>query len=254
MQAASKKITVMPIDVEKSSPPPADDEAVRLTYGSMHDLVSPANQICSLTGLLIRQYGDRLGPDAGEMLDLIQGSVNRLQKLLAGFRTYAQIAGQKAPLQLCDGNDLLTASLSSLKPVIDENGASVTRDDLPELYCDPAQITFVFLSLMENSIKFRSQARPEIHVSAVSDEDMSTLVVRDNGIGIDSRNHRRIFEMFKRVHNERYSGAGVGLAIVERIVQRHGGQIWVDSELGQGATFSFSLPRPASLRPNAVVA
>src|SRR5579864_3273110 len=147
MLAASKNIRMVPAGLEKKAPPPADEEAVRLTYGSLHDLVSPANQICSLTGLLVKQYGDRLGADAPEMLALLQGSVSRLQNLVAGFRTYAKITGQTAPVELWDGNALLDASIGSLKQIIEESGATITRDSLPELYCDRAQITYVFTSL-----------------------------------------------------------------------------------------------------------
>lgn len=233
----------MAIDPPTSSPPPAGGEGVRLTYDSLHDLVSPINQISSLTNLLLKQYGARLGPEAADLIGLLEGSVARLQKLLAGFRTYVQIAGQETSFQLCEGNALVADALATLNTAIAQSGASIAYDRLPELYCDPVQTTYMLMSLVENSIKFRSQSPPEIHIASVSDEDSAILSVRDNGIGIDEKHHRRIFEMFKRVHNDQYPGAGVGLAIAERIVARHGGKIWVESKLGHGSTFFISLPR-----------
>ena len=240
-----QKSKMQPDDVEVGGQSPDDDAAVRLTYDSLHDLVGPANQICTLAGLLIRQCGSRLGPESADLAALIQASINDLRTFLDGFRMYAQIAGPRARCEPCDGDTLLQASLASLQSLVEDTGAYVTQDALPEIYCDPTQIAFVFTALVENSIKFRSESRPEVHVAAASSEEAWVFSVRDNGIGIDRKYHRRIFEMFRRVHNKQYAGAGVGLTITERIVQGHGGKIWVESELGQGATFYFALPRAA---------
>ncbi|HLK47039.1 MAG TPA: ATP-binding protein [Bryobacteraceae bacterium] len=236
------------IDSPTGAPPPIG-EGVRLTYDSLHDLVSPINQISSLTNLLVKQYGERLGPEAADLIGLVEGSVARLQKLLTGFRTYVQVAGKESNFQFCEGNTLVSDALASLNTAIEQSGASVSYDRLPDLYCDPAQIVYLLVSLVENSIKFRSQVAPEIHISASSNADSAILSVRDNGIGIDEKNHRRIFEMFKRVHNDQYPGPGVGLAIAERIVERHGGKIWVESKLGQGSTFFVALPRSTGSPP-----
>lgn len=252
MEAASQKMSSRQIELETAEGSQSDG-CVPLTYGALHDLVGPANQVSSLAGLLIKQYGDRLGPEGEVMLGLIQGSVGRLQNLLEGFRTYTRVVGEKPLLRVCDGNALLAGSLSSVKAMIEESGAVITHDPLPALYCDPAQIGHILAGIIENSLKFRNRDRCEVHVSSVLDNDMAILSVRDNGIGIDSKHHRRIFEMFKRLHNERYPGAGVGLAIAERVIQRHGGKIWVESELERGATFFFSLPRTERYRIEAAV-
>ena len=154
-----------------------------------------------------------------------------------------QVLGSPISYRRCDANTLLAGALVSIQPAIEQNQAMVSQDPLPELYCDPNQISYAFASLMQNSIKFRCDLRPEIHVSATADQNVWVFSVRDNGIGIDPRHKDRIFGVFKRIHNEGYPGAGVGLAITRQIVERHGGRIWVESQLGLGATFSFSLPR-----------
>lgn len=247
METASK--TVVP---PGSGADRADEELIPLHYGALHDLLGPANQLCSLAGLLIRQHRDQLGAEAGAVFDLMEGSAKRLQNLLAGLRSYVQITQRQAPFQYCDANALFASSMSTLQAAIDEAAGTVTHDHLPQLYCDPAQISFVFAAVLENAIKFRSQDPPEIRVSAATAGEMWILSVRDNGIGIDSKQHGRIFEMFKRVDGEKYPGAGVGLTIARRIIQRHDGQIWVESEPGRGATFHFSIPREKSSPPSSL--
>jgi light-regulated signal transduction histidine kinase (bacteriophytochrome) len=239
MEAARKKSEVTPIEAGQA------ELAIPLSYDSLHDLVSPANQVCTLTSLLLKEYGNRLGPEADALVGLIQGSMGRLQNLVGGFRLYAQIVGRAAPYEACDATSLLAGALGSLQTALHGSGATVTQDRLPELPCDPAQISYLFASLLDNAIKFRSQQPPKIHISAVGNDDQWTFAIRDNGIGIEAKYHRRIFDLFKRVHNDAYPGAGVGLAIAERVVQRHGGRIWVESDLGSGATFFFSLPKSA---------
>jgi signal transduction histidine kinase len=156
-----------------------------------------------------------------------------------------QVLSAPVSYRRCDGNALLADACVSLQAAIDEHGATVTHDPLPEIYCDPAQIGYAFASLLENSIKFRSEHPPEIHVSAAAKDDIWEISVRDNGIGIDSRHRERIFGLFKRVQNDAHPGAGVGLAITRQIVEQHGGLIWVESQPGRGATFYFTLPREA---------
>jgi light-regulated signal transduction histidine kinase (bacteriophytochrome) len=242
MNAGTKNAAVMPADAGASQPSAIKEVGILLTYGSLHDLAGPANQVCSLAELLRKQYGDRIGPDAQAVFDLLQGSVTRLQNLLAGVRTYAQIVGRQSSFARADVNALLAASICSLRGLIDETGAQVTSDHLPEVYGDSAQISYMFTALLENAIKFHGEAHPTVHVAAKPSDGMWVLSVQDNGIGIDPKNQTRIFELFRRAHNEKYPGAGVGLAVADRIVQRHGGKIWVESAIGRGSIFYFSLP------------
>ena len=175
------------------------------------------------------------------MFGFVQSSADRLHSLIAGLRTYVRVAGSPNLHRLSDAHKMLAGAKASIQSEIDQSGAVVTHGPLPELYCDPNQIGYAFASLMENSIKFRREHRPEIHVSANAQDDMWVFTVRDNGIGIDPAQGDRIFELFKRIHRDAYPGTGVGLAITRQIVEQHGGRIWVESQPGLGSTFYFSL-------------
>jgi light-regulated signal transduction histidine kinase (bacteriophytochrome) len=196
-----------------------------------------------MADLIVRRYRGSLDDEAEALFGFLQDSSDRLQKLLSGLRTYTQIVGQHQAYRHFDANLILAGALATNQQQIDQNNASVSHDSLPELYGDPNQIEYIFAGLIENAIKFRAECRPQIHVAAAPEEDDWLLSVRDNGIGIDPQHSDCIFGVFRRVHNEAYPGAGMGLAIADRIIERHGGRIWVESCLGQGATFYFRLPR-----------
>jgi len=230
-----------------TAPPPSsselagDDLGVQLNADALHDLVGPVNQIRSMTDLILKRR-TKVDDETATLFAFIQASSDRLENLLAGLRTYIRIVSQGGPFRHFDANAALAGALATIQHSIDQNDALVTCGRLPEVYGDPNQISYTFASLIENSIKFRSERRPKIHVAAAEVEDGWLFSVCDNGIGIDPRHHRRIFGVFKRIHNDEYPGAGMGLAIAKRIVERHGGMIWVESRLGQGATFFISLP------------
>lgn len=230
-------------DLQTNNPSRTEEWSIPLDSDSLHELAGPVSRVCSLVALLFKKYGCRLDDDAGMLFGLIDKSTTRLQDLLDGLEKYTQVVGSPGPHRHCDTGSLLDDSVQSIRRAIDENHAAVTHDALPELYCDPIQLQFAFASLIENSIKFRSEARPMVHVSAVSKETTWVFSVQDNGIGIAPKNHDRIFGVFTKVHQEVYPGAGVGLAIVRRVIEQHHGRIWVESGLGHGTTFFFSLPR-----------
>ncbi|MGA2737660.1 MAG: ATP-binding protein [Bryobacteraceae bacterium] len=225
--------------------PPLEECYIRFNSDSLHDLMSPVNQVGTMAELIRRNCRGALDEDAESLFDFIQSSTGRLQRLVAGLGTFLRVAGSPTSCRLCDANTLLMGAQASIQAGIDQHSAVVTHDPLPELYCDPSQIGYALASLMDNSIKFRRQLRPEVHVSAAAGEGFWVLSVRDNGIGIDPAHKDRIFGLFKRLHSEAYPGAGVGLAITRQIVEQHGGRVWVDSQLGCGATFFFSLPQAA---------
>ena len=222
---------------------PEADCAICLTTESLHDFTSPLNQMCSLADLIVKRYGENLDAEAEALFGFFRGSANRLKILLAGLRTYVQVTGSPKPYQRCQGDALLAASMAPLEHEIIESGATVTHDHLPDLNCDPVQISCVFTNLIENSLKFRGERVPDIYVSSSSQDDVWLLSIRDNGMGIPEEQWERVFGVFHRLHNDMIPGAGVGLAIAKRIVEQHGGNIWVESELGRGATFFLTLPK-----------
>jgi light-regulated signal transduction histidine kinase (bacteriophytochrome) len=221
-----------------------DDSAVRLNSEALHDLVGPMNQMRSMADLLLKKHRGKLDDEAEALLGFIQTASDRLQNFVAGLRRHTRIVGQRQPARTFDANAILAGAIAMIQPAIEQSQAEVTHDLLPEVYGDPTQISYVFASLIDNSIKFRSEQPPCIYVRATIDGKAWVFSVSDNGIGIDPKHADRIFGVFKRVHNDAYPGAGMGLPIVKRIIETHGGTISVESHLGQGATFFFTLPMP----------
>ena len=234
--------------------------AVPLHADSLHDLAGPVNQVCTMLELFRKRRRKRPDSDAEAedddevVLELMQTSATHLQSMMTALRTYRRVVGSPGASRGCEGNVLLSSALASVEAMAREADALVTRSDLPQLHCDPSQMIYALTSLVENSIKFRGPSRPEIRISATPnvpvtpnvtpDGDGWLFSVRDNGIGIDPRHSESVFHMFKRINGDRYAGAGAGLAITRRIIERHGGRIWLESALGSGATFFFTLPGP----------
>jgi light-regulated signal transduction histidine kinase (bacteriophytochrome) len=247
MQGRSKQLSDLPAPPSRPAGGgfPDDDCCVPLNADALHDLVGPVNQMRSMADLILKRYRGKLDDEGEALFGFMQASSDRLQNLLSGLRTYMRIVGQRQPYCNFDSSATLADALAAIQETVDQNDALVTHDPLPEVYGDANQICYTFASLIENSIKFRSECRPEIHVTATPGENDWLFSVLDNGIGIDPKHSQRIFGVFKRIHNDAYPGAGMGLPIAKRIIERHGGRIWVESHLGQGATFFFALPNTA---------
>jgi light-regulated signal transduction histidine kinase (bacteriophytochrome) len=250
MPAPSTKITSMQPRIRRPAPSSSrrEEDGVCLTSDSLHDLASPINQVCSLSDLIFKKYEGRFEEETRVLFGLLRSSADRLKNLMGGLRTYMQVAAEPPCGRFSNGNALLAGALAMLQHTIARSEALVTSDSLPKLWCDPSQMTYALASLIENAIKFRGPQRPEIHIGAFSDKKTWVLSIRDNGMGIDARYLDRIFGAFKRIHNDAYAGSGVGLAITRRLIERHGGQIWVESELGHGSTFFVELPKVAERR------
>jgi light-regulated signal transduction histidine kinase (bacteriophytochrome) len=221
---------------------PMEECCVRLNSDSLHDLASPMNQMRTLAELILKRYQGQLDDDGEAMFRFLADSAERLGNLVAGLKTYMRVVGTREPYRRCDGSLLVAGALASIRQPIEQNAAVVTHGQIPELYCDPSQISCAIANLIENAIKFRSEQPPEICISVTRKEGFWVFSVSDNGIGIDPRYSERIFSVFKRINNGAFPGAGVGLAITKQIIEQHGGQIWVESILGSGSTFYFTLP------------
>jgi light-regulated signal transduction histidine kinase (bacteriophytochrome) len=168
-----------------------------------------------------------------------------MSQLITDLLEYSRVDRKGKALQATDANVLLADALANLRASIAEAGAQVTRDTLPTVQADATQLGQLFQNLIGNAIKFRDPGRPcRVHVAVQKDGGKWVFSVRDNGIGIDPKQHARVFVIFQRLHTrEEYPGTGIGLAICQRIVERHGGRIWVESQPDEGSTFFFTMPR-----------
>ncbi|HJW24478.1 MAG TPA: PAS domain-containing protein [Rhodocyclaceae bacterium] len=218
-------------------------ELQQFTYVAAHDLQTPLRSISGFAQLLQQEFRGRINDQADLWIGQLVHHVERMHELIQDLLIYSGVDSPGRPFELTDFRELFDAALASLREDIARCGATVTRGELPTLMGDRIQLAQVMHHLIDNGIKYRGQEPPRVHVAAERQEDEWLFSVRDNGIGIDKKHHRRIFEIFRRLHSQQaYPGTGIGLAICRRVVQRHGGQIWVESEPGRGSTFYFTLP------------
>jgi PAS domain S-box-containing protein len=225
-------------DLERSN-----KELEQFAYVASHDLQEPLRMVASFTQLLEKRYKDKLDPDAGEYIKYAVEGANRMQQLINDLLTFSRLGTRGRPFESCDCQSVLGKVIANFRRVIDENQALITNDDLPVIMADETQMIQLFQNLIGNAIKFRRKDSPRVHISARKKADEWIFSVRDNGIGIDPQYKERIFIIFQRLHDkEKYTGTGIGLAICKRVVERHGGRIWMESELDKGSTFYFTIP------------
>jgi PAS domain S-box-containing protein len=215
----------------------------QFAYVASHDLQEPLRMVASYTQLLARRYQGKLDADADEFIAFAVDGATRMQHLIEDLLAYSRVGTRGKQFASTDVNVVVSRVLRDLQGTIDGSRAVVTRDDLPTVDADAVQLGEVFQNLIANALKFRGAEDPRVRVSAERDGNTWRFAVRDNGIGIEPRHAERIFVIFQRLHARAdYPGTGIGLAICKRIVERHGGKIWVDSRPGAGSTFSFTLP------------
>ncbi len=222
----------------------SNQELEQFAYVTSHDLSEPLRMVASYTQLLSRRYADKFDDDGREFIKYAVDGAQRMKQLIDDLLMYSRAGRSRAPMRLMRLDRALDDALANLAHAIGRNGATIERGPMPELVCEKAGLTQVFQNLVGNAIKFRGEAAPVVRISAVQDEHFWTISVADNGIGIAPEYFQRIFVIFQRLHSRtRYEGTGIGLSICKKIVERHGGQITVASEPGQGTTFSFTLAR-----------
>lgn len=215
----------------------------QFAFVASHDLQEPLRKVISYCQLLQRRYGGKLDAQADQFIEIIVKGGTRMSDLIRDLLAYARVGTQTAPAQAVDCAAIFRETAALLQETIRASGAKVTAERLPVVKADPTQVGQLFQNLVGNAVKFRGDKPPEVRVKARRQGSFWRISVQDNGIGIDPRFQDRIFDMFQRLHGkEKYPGTGIGLAICKRIVERHGGRIWVDSVPGQGTTFNFTLP------------
>jgi light-regulated signal transduction histidine kinase (bacteriophytochrome) len=222
----------------------SNEELKNFAYVASHDLQEPLRMVISYLSLLERRYHDRLDEQANEFIDFAVTGGKRMKVLIDDLLEYSRVDTQERPDTLVDMNELVSRTLRTLEASIKENEAEIFVSHLPTVSGDEQQLTQVLQNLVSNAIKFHGDRRPAIHIGCSHDQEKWICHVKDNGIGLNMEYSNRIFQMFQRLNsNEKYEGTGVGLAIVKKIVERHGGKVWVESEEGKGATFFFTLPK-----------
>lgn len=214
----------------------------QFAYIASHDLQEPLRAVAGCVQLLKKRYGGKLDAKADEFIAHTVDGAERMQRLIRDLLAFSRVSTRGEAMEPINLQQPLDTALKNLSVLVEECQASITHDPLPEVKIDAGQLAMVFQNLVGNALKFRGEARPEIHIGATQEGSEWIISVRDNGIGIEPDYFDRIFVIFQRLHTrDEYSGTGIGLALCKRIAERHGGRIWVESAPGQGSTFYFTL-------------
>jgi PAS domain S-box-containing protein len=238
-RAAQQQLEMTAAELQRSN-----EELEQFAYIASHDLQEPLRMVASYTQLLERRYTAQLDDTAREFIAYAVDGARRMQEFITGLLKYSRVGTEPRVLEEVHLGEVYETAIANLRVAIEESGAKVEAEALPVLRGDPRQLTQLFQNLIGNALKFRKPGQsPEIHIRPRLDGDYWRISVSDNGIGLDPRFSERVFTIFQRLHTrDEYEGTGLGLAICKKIVERHGGRIWVESRAGEGATFFFTLP------------
>ncbi len=220
----------------------SNSELEQFAYVASHDLQEPLRMITSFTQLLVSRYRGNLDTDADEFIHFIADGAKRMSSLINDLLEYSRVGTRGRPLSPIDCSTVFELACTNLRVAIEEAGATITSDPLPKVMGDEIQLLQLFQNLIGNAVKFRGEQPVKVHVGVERQKGNWLFRISDNGIGIEPQHVERVFIIFQRLHNRsQYAGTGIGLAICKKIVERHGGRIWVESEPGAGATFCFLL-------------
>ncbi len=221
----------------------------QFAYAAAHDLQEPLRNVAIYAQLLKERYGANLGDEAGTFLRVITDGARRMSDLVTGLLEYTQINHAEDLSAIANAEEVLGRVLRNLSNSMEQSRATITHDHLPAVPIKPIHLEQLLQNLLANALKFTRKDEPaQVRISALRQEDQWRFSVTDNGIGIEPAYHEQVFRVFKRLHaaSGQYPGTGIGLAICKRIVEQYDGRIWIESQLGQGATFHFTLPVVAS--------
>jgi light-regulated signal transduction histidine kinase (bacteriophytochrome) len=236
----SETLQIKNVDLERSN-----KELEQFAYVASHDLQEPLRMVSSYMQLLESRYKDKLDDDAKEFIDFAVDGAARMQRLIQDLLAFSRVGTRGKEPEIVDSSQSVAEALRNLKVRIEENGATVNAAGLPVVFVDRNQLTQVFQNLIGNAVKFKGEKPPVVDITARDQGELFEFTVSDNGIGFDQKHADRIFTIFQRLNSrEQYEGTGIGLSICKKIVERHGGKIWAESSVGQGATFRFTLPKP----------
>ena len=225
----------------------SNERLQQFAYAASHDLQEPLRMVSSYLRLIKRRYADKLDEDGRDFIEFAVDGADRMRAMIDGLLEYSRVGTQGEPFEPVDLNDVLEDVMADLQIQIEEHDTEITVEDLPTVEGDASQLRQLFQNLLDNAIEYSGDEPPRVDVSATRSGDEWILSVTDEGIGIDPEDQERIFEVFQRLHTQdEHAGTGIGLALCKRIVERHGGEIWVDSTPGEGATFSLTLQNPPS--------
>ena len=217
-------------------------ELEQFAYIASHDLQEPLRMVTSYVQLLARRYKGRLDKDADDFIAYAVDGATRMKHMIDDLLNYSRVGTRGKEFQPTSSGDVLRQAVANIQLAIQESDALITHDPLPTVMADEWQLVQLFQNLVNNAIRYRNQDSPRVHVSVEQKANEWVFSVSDNGVGIESQYFDRIFQVFQRLRNKNDSGSGVGLAVCRKIVERHGGRIWVESEIGKGSTFYFTIP------------
>jgi PAS domain S-box-containing protein len=222
----------------------SNQELEQFAYVASHDLQEPLRVISNYVQLIARRYAGQIDTDADDFINYIVEGATQMKTLINDLLAYSRVSTRGKPFEEVNVGDIMRMVLKALDVAIQESGAVIEYSELPTVFADPTQLTQLFQNLIANAVKFRSERTPEIKVTVKQEDEAWVFSVQDNGIGIESEYFDQLFKIFQRLHTKsEYPGTGIGLAICKRIVERHGGRIWVESEFGVSTTFSFTIPK-----------